>query len=63
MSPQEEAIQKISLELSRIYRQKFGRYPNSELIREEAENIVDRFGPVMAIEEIFSQAGDVSGAK
>lgn len=55
MSPQEEAIKKISQELSQIYRQKFGRDPDSELIRDEAENIVDKFGPVMAIKEIFSR--------
>jgi hypothetical protein len=59
---QAEAIRKISLELPQIYRRKFGKDPDAELIRDEAENIVAKFGPVMAIEEIFAQAGDVSGA-
>jgi hypothetical protein len=55
MLPQEEAIKKISLELSQIFRKRFGRDPDSELIRDEAENIVKKFGPVMALKEIFSQ--------
>ena len=62
MLPQEEAIQKISLELSQIFRQRFGRDLDSELVREEAENIVEKFGPVMAIKEIFSQNEEISGA-
>jgi hypothetical protein len=62
MLPQEEAIEKISLELSRIYRQTFGRDPNSELIRDEAENIVAKFGPVRAIKEIFSRDEEIRGA-
>jgi len=55
MVPQEEAIKKISLELAQIYRKNFGRDLDSELIRDEAENIVEKFGPVMALKEIFSQ--------
>jgi hypothetical protein len=55
MLPPEEAIKQISRELSQIYRQKLGRDPDSELIRDEAENIVEKFGPVMAIKEIFSR--------
>jgi hypothetical protein len=62
MVPQEEAIEKISLELSRIYRKTFGREPNSELIRDEAENIVSKFGPVRAIKEIFAQDEKIRGA-
>ena len=63
MLPPEEAIKKISLELSQIFRQRFGRDLDSELVREEAENIVEKFGPVMAIKEIFSQDEEVSGAR
>ena len=58
----EAAIKKISLELSKIYRQKFGKEPDSDLIREEAEDIVERFGPITAIKEIFSQDGEISSA-
>ncbi|MEW6386157.1 MAG: hypothetical protein AB1491_01385 [Thermodesulfobacteriota bacterium] len=58
----EAAIKMISLELSQIYRQKFGREPDSDLIREEAEDIVERFGPVTAIKEIFSLDGESRGA-
>ena len=63
MLPQEEAVKKISLELSQIFRQRFGRDLDSELVREEAENIVEKFGPVMAIKEIFSQDVEISGAR
>ncbi|MEJ2672166.1 MAG: hypothetical protein P8168_08195 [Deltaproteobacteria bacterium] len=62
MVSQEEAIEKISLELSLLYRKSFGRDPNSELIRDEAENIVAKFGPVRALKEIFFQAEDIRGA-
>jgi hypothetical protein len=61
MLPSEEAINQISRELSQIYRQKLGRDPDPELIRDEAVNIVDKFGPVMAIREIFSR-GEASDA-
>lgn len=62
MLPQEEAIKKISLELSQIYRKTFGRDLNSEVIRDEAKNIVEKFGPVRAIKEIFSQDREISEA-
>jgi hypothetical protein len=62
MVSQEEAIEKISLELSLLYRKSFGRDPNAELIRDEAENIVAKFGPVRALKEIFFQDEDIGGA-
>jgi hypothetical protein len=55
MLPPEEAINQISRELSQIYRQTFGRSPDAELVRDEAVHIVEKFGPVMAIKEIFSR--------
>ena len=55
MLPPEEAIKQISRELSHIYRQTFGRSPDAELVRDEAAHIVAKFGPVMAIKEIFSR--------
>ena len=54
MLPQEEAIKKISLELSQIFRKKFGRDLNSELIKVKAENIVKKIGLIIAAIEIFS---------
>jgi hypothetical protein len=63
MLPQEEAIQKISLGLYQIFRKRCGRDPDSELIRAEAGNIVERYGPVMALIEIFSQDEVISGAR
>ena len=55
MLPREEAIEKISLELSQIYRKKMGRDADSRLVRDEAENIVAKFGPLKALEELFCQ--------
>ena len=63
MSPQEEAIKKISLEISQIFRKKFGRDLNSELIRDKANNIMDKFRLIMAAIEIFSQDEKFSGAR
>ena len=63
MVPPEEAINRISRELSQIYRQKLGRYPDPVLIRDEAENIVDKFGPVTAIKEIFSRDAAIDVGK
>jgi hypothetical protein len=55
MLPREEAIKMISRELSQIFRKSLGRDPDPELIKAEAENIVEKFGPVIAFKEIFSQ--------
>ena len=55
MLPPEEAIKKISLELSQIFRKKFGRDLDSELIKDKAENIVKKIGLIIAAIEIFSQ--------
>jgi hypothetical protein len=38
----EKAINQISRELSRIYRKKFGRDLDPELIRDETNNIVNK---------------------
>ncbi len=62
MLPQEEAIKEICLELSQIYRKRLGKDLDSELIRAEAENIVARYGPIMAIKEIFSPDEEIRGA-
>jgi len=55
MLPPEEAIKKISLELSQIFRKKFGRDFNSELTRDTAKNIMDKFRLIMAAIEILSR--------
>jgi ribosomal protein S17E len=57
---QEESVKEISRELSQIYRKQFGRDPNVVLIRDEAENIVKKYGPVLAIKEIFYQDEEIS---
>lgn len=63
MLPQEEAIRKISLELSQIFRKKFRRDFNSELTRDKAKNIMDKFRLIMAAIEIFSQDEKFSSAR
>ena len=63
MLPQEEAIKKISLELSQIFRKKFGRDLNSELTRDKAKNIMDKFRLIIAAIEIFSQDEKFSSAR
>ena len=63
MLPQEEAIKKISLELSQIFRKKFGRYFNSELTRDKAKNIMDKFRLIIAAIEIFSQDEKFNSAR
>ena len=63
MLPPEEAIKKISLELSQIFRKKFGRDLDSELIKDKAENIVKKIGLIIAAIEIFSQDEKFSGAR
>ena len=62
MLPPEEAIKKISLELSQIFRKKFGRDLDSELIKDKAENIVKKIGLIIAAIEIFSQDEKFSSA-
>ena len=63
MLPQEEAIKKISLELSQIFRKKFGRDLDSELIKDKAENIVKKIGLIIAAIEIFSRDEKFSSAR
>ena len=63
MLPQEEAIRKISLELSQIFRKKFGRDLNSELTRDKTKNIMDKFRLIIAAIEIFSQDEKFSSAR
>lgn len=63
MLPQEEAIKKISLELSQIFCKKLGRDLNSELIRDKANNIMDKFRLIVAAIEIFSQDEKFNGAR
>ena len=63
MLPQKEATRKISLELSQIYRMRFGRDLSSELIKDKAENIVDKFGIIIAVIKFFSQGEKFSGAR
>ena len=63
MLPPEEAIKKISLELSQIFRKKFGRDLDSELIKDKAENIVKKIGLIIAAIEIFSQDEKFSSAR
>jgi hypothetical protein len=46
---QEESVKEISRELSQIYRKQY-----------EAENIVKKYGPVLAIKEIFYQDEEIS---
>jgi hypothetical protein len=63
MLPQEEAIKKIRLELSQIFRQKFGKDLNSELIKDKPENIMDKFRLIMAAIEILSRDEKFNGAR
>ncbi len=63
MLPQEKVIEKISLELSQIYRKKVGRDPDSKLIRDEAENICAKFGPITALKDLFCQGENPAGSE
>jgi hypothetical protein len=63
MLPPEEAIKKISLELSQIFRKNFGRDFNSGLTGDKAKNIMDKFRLIMAAIEIFSQDEKFSSAR
>lgn len=63
MLPTEEAIKQISLELSQIFRKKFGSDLNSELVKDKAENIVKKIGLIIAVIEIFSQDEKFSSAR
>jgi len=63
MLPPEEAIKKISLELSQIFPKKFGRDLNSELINDKIEIFVKKIGLIIAAIEIFSQDEKFSSAR
>ena len=56
MSLEEKAVVQLSAELARIYLENIGKEPDPALVREEAEAMVTRYGPITTIKEIF--AGD-----
>jgi hypothetical protein len=54
MFPEREAVDRLSAELYELYVQAFGKDPNPEIIREEAESIVSKYGVIAELKDIFN---------
>lgn len=50
----QQAVEKISAELYTLFVNTFGKEPDPQIIREEAESLVEKYGPVGEINDIFS---------
>ena len=55
MVPEEEAVSRLSRELFQLFLEKFGREPDLEVVRAEAENLVSLYGPINEIKDIFGR--------
>jgi hypothetical protein len=53
MEQEQEAVSKLSRELFQLFLEKFGKEPDLEVVRAEAENLVSRYGPIGRIKDIF----------
>ncbi len=54
MEVEEEAIERIGGELREIYCRTFGKEPDPEILRAEAEEFVPKYGPTASIEEMLA---------
>ena len=55
MVQKEEAVSRLSRELFQLFLEKFGREPDLEAVRAEAENLVSLYGPINEIKDIFGR--------
>jgi len=54
----EEAVSQLTAELCKLFLDQFGKEPDPQVVREEAEYLVSRYGPIREIKEIFSAGTD-----
>jgi hypothetical protein len=54
-SREKRAIENIRQELHRLYRKAFGKEPNPEALRAEAEDFVAKHGPNAGLEDLFGK--------
>jgi len=55
MSQEETALNLLSAELSKIYLENIGKEPDPQLVQEEAEALVEKYGPITTLKDIFAQ--------
>ncbi len=49
-----EAVDRLRAELHELFVRVFGKEPNPEIIREEAENLVSQHGPAAELKDILN---------
>jgi hypothetical protein len=54
MEAEKEAIERIGGELREIYCKTFGKEPDPEILRAEAEEFVAKYGPTATIKDIWA---------
>jgi hypothetical protein len=53
MQPREFAVQKMIQELRDLYRKNTGKQADPEILRAEAESLVEKYGPTAELKDIF----------
>ena len=54
MLPEREAVARLRAELHQLFVKAFGKEPDPEIVREEAESIVSKYGAMAELQDIFS---------
>ncbi len=52
--PEREAVDRLSVELHELFVKAFGKEPDPEIVREEAESIVSKYGVIAELKDIFA---------
>jgi hypothetical protein len=54
MLPEQDAVSRLSAELYELFFKAFGKEPDPEIVREEAESIVSKHGVTAELKDIFN---------
>jgi hypothetical protein len=58
MPGEEEAVSRLTAELGKLFLDRFGKEPDPQVVREEAENLVSRYGPIRALKDILGNENE-----
>ena len=54
MLREEEAVSRLTVELCQLFLERFGKEPDPQVVRAEAESLVSQYGPISGIKDIFA---------
>jgi hypothetical protein len=53
MLPEKEAVSRLTVQLCKLFLERFSKEPDPQVVRKEAEYLVSRHGPIREIKDIF----------